>query len=52
MGGDPAMSSWGFTGQSRSGFWDGYAQTGSDYGLQSGAQVSVVRNLIKLVAGV
>ena len=48
----PAMSQWGRTGQSRGGCWDGYAQTGSDYGLQSGAQVSVVRNLIKIVAGV
>ena len=48
----PAMSQWGSTGQSRGGCWDGYAQTGSDYGLQSGAQVSVVRNLIKIVAGV
>ena len=49
---DPAMTSWGKTGQARAGCWDGYAQTGSDYGLKSGAQISVVRNIITKVAGV
>ena len=48
----PAMRSWGETGQSKGGCWDGYAQTGADYGLQSGAQISVVINLIRQVAGV
>ena len=47
----PAMAPWGVTGQSHAGCWDGYAQTGSDYGLQSGAQISVVRNIIRGVAG-
>jgi ABC-type transporter Mla maintaining outer membrane lipid asymmetry permease subunit MlaE len=42
---------WGVTGQAH-GCWDGYAQTGTDYGLKSGAQISVVRNLISAVAGV
>jgi hypothetical protein len=48
----PVMRSWGVAPQTRAGCWDGYAQTGSDYGLHSGAQISVVRNLIKQVAGV
>ncbi len=48
----PAMKPWGVTGQTNGGCWDGYAQTGSDYGLHSGAQISVVRNLIQQVAGV
>ena len=47
----PAMSSWGATGQTRGGCWDGYAQTGSDYGLKSGAQISVVHNMIARLAG-
>ena len=47
----PAMSSWGRTGQTRGGCWDGYAQTGSDYGLKSGAQISVVHNMITQLAG-
>lgn len=47
----PAMRSWGVTGQARGGCWDGYAQTGSDYGLQSGAQISVVHNMIAQLAG-
>ena len=68
----PAMTSWGVTGQTKAGCWDGCeclaptssfstslirgvcadAQTGSDYALKSGAQVSVVRNVIRGVAGV
>jgi len=47
----PAMSKWGKTGQSQAGCWDGYAQTGSDYGLKSGAQISVVHNMITQLAG-
>ena len=47
----PAMSRWGVTGQTRGGCWDGYAQTGSDYGLKSGAQISVVHNMIMQLAG-
>lgn len=42
----PAMSSWGETAQSRSGCWDGYGQTGTDYSVKSGAQITVVHNMI------
>ena len=46
----PVMSTWGVTGQTHGGCWDGYAQTGSDYGLKSGAQISVVHNMITQLA--
>ena len=45
------MSPWGVVGQTRGGCWDGYAQTGVDYALKSGAQISVVHNMITQLAG-
>eukprot|EP00658_Telonema_sp_P-2_P084454 TRINITY_DN9376_c0_g1_i4.p1 TRINITY_DN9376_c0_g1~~TRINITY_DN9376_c0_g1_i4.p1 ORF type:complete len:201 (+),score=55.73 TRINITY_DN9376_c0_g1_i4:76-603(+) len=48
----PAMSSWGVTEQSLSGCWDGYGQTGSDYSLKSGAQISVIRQMVAELAAV
>lgn len=42
----------GWMAQTKAGCWDGYGQTGTDYTLQSGAQITVVRNIIKGVAGV
>lgn len=47
----PVMTSWGDTGQTKAGCWDGYGQTGSDYALKSGAQIAVVANLIKHAVG-
>jgi hypothetical protein len=43
----PVMTSWGTTGQTKEGCWDGYGQTGLDYTLKSGAQIQVVYNMIK-----
>ena len=48
----PAIRAWGGTAQSKAGCWDGYAQTGADYALQSGGQMQAVRRMIREVAGV
>ena len=49
VGGDAAH---GGTTESQGGCWDGYAQTGEDYSLQSGAQITAIRAMIKAMAGI
>jgi len=48
----PKLQSHGGTVQTQTGCWDGYAQSGSDYALQSGAQISAIRSMIKVLARV
>ncbi len=47
----PRMQPHGYTIETQSGCWDGYAQTGPDYALQSGAQMHAVRLMIAAVGG-
>ena len=48
----PRIQPHGGTTETQSGCWDGYAQTGVDYALQSGAQMQGMRKMIAAVAGV
>ena len=48
----PKLQPHGGTTESQDGCYDGYAQTGVDYALQSGAQITAVRAMIKAVAGI
>lgn len=48
----PKLQAHGGTTESQDGCWDGYAQTGEDYSLQSGAQITAIRAMIKAMAGI
>ena len=48
----PRIQPHGGTTETQSGCWDGYAQSGTDYALQSGPQMHAMRKMIAAVAGV
>jgi len=47
----PRVQQHGFTTEMQSGCWDGYAQSGTDYALKSGAQMHGMRQMIAAVGG-
>jgi len=47
----PRVQPHGATQETQSACWDGYAQTGGDYALRSGAQMHAVRQMIEAMGG-
>ena len=47
----PAMRNWGNTTETKMGCWDGYGQTGLNYALQSGGQMTAVMRMLNDIIG-